>query len=174
MLTVADMESMPDDEFRYELDDGMLIVSPAPSWLHQRVVTRLTILLAVACPPGLEVLAGVGVNVTKHQHRVPDVAVVAALPPETVFQERPPLLAVEVASPRTRLYDRSRKREVYERFGIPSYWIVDPEGDSPRLTAFELRAGKYREAVSVAGDETFEATHPFPVGVTPARLIALP
>jgi hypothetical protein len=37
-LTVADMENMPDDEFRYELDDGVLIVSPAPSNLHQRVV----------------------------------------------------------------------------------------------------------------------------------------
>jgi hypothetical protein len=35
-LTVEDMESMPDDEFRYELDDGILIVSPAPSSLHQR------------------------------------------------------------------------------------------------------------------------------------------
>ena len=30
-LTVEDMESMPDDEFRYELDDGVLIVSPAPN-----------------------------------------------------------------------------------------------------------------------------------------------
>lgn len=28
-LTVEDMENMPDDEFRYELDDGVLIVSPA-------------------------------------------------------------------------------------------------------------------------------------------------
>jgi len=36
MLTVEDMEDMPDDEFRYELDDGMLIVSPAPSLPHRR------------------------------------------------------------------------------------------------------------------------------------------
>ncbi|HEY2308135.1 MAG TPA: hypothetical protein VGI05_19855 [Streptosporangiaceae bacterium] len=31
IFTVEDLEDMPDDEFRYELDDGMLIVSPAPS-----------------------------------------------------------------------------------------------------------------------------------------------
>jgi len=40
-LTVADMENMPDDEFSYELDDGVLIVSPAPSNLHQLAVLRL-------------------------------------------------------------------------------------------------------------------------------------
>jgi hypothetical protein len=41
MLTVEDMENMPDDEFGYELDDGVLIVSPAPSRLHQLAVTQL-------------------------------------------------------------------------------------------------------------------------------------
>src|SRR5712691_40385 len=41
VLTVEDMENMPDDEFRYELDDGVLIVSPVPSTLHQLAVTRL-------------------------------------------------------------------------------------------------------------------------------------
>src|SRR5712691_7932340 len=102
MLTVADMEDMPDDEFRYELDDGVLIVSPAPSRLHQLVVARLTVILSAACPPKFVVLPGVGVNISRHQHRVPDVAVVRADSFETFFQETPPLLAVEVASPRTR------------------------------------------------------------------------
>jgi Uma2 family endonuclease len=50
-LTVEDMENMPDDEFRYELDDGVLIVSPAPSNLHQRVVFRLAQVLDAECPP---------------------------------------------------------------------------------------------------------------------------
>jgi Uma2 family endonuclease len=38
------------DEFRYELDDGVLIVSPAPSRLHQLAVTRLAVILTTACP----------------------------------------------------------------------------------------------------------------------------
>jgi Uma2 family endonuclease len=54
---------VPDDEFRYELDDGVLIVSPAPSTLHQRAVTRLTVILSAACPAKFEVFAGVGVNI---------------------------------------------------------------------------------------------------------------
>lgn len=81
---------MPDDEFRYELDDGMLIVSPTPSTLHQLAVTRLTVILSAACPAGLVMLLGVGVNVSKFQHRVPDVAVVRAGSLESFFQETPP------------------------------------------------------------------------------------
>jgi Uma2 family endonuclease len=117
MLTVEDMENMPDDEFRYELDDGVLIVSPAPSPLHQLALTRLAVTLDAACPDGLVVLVGVGVNINRFQHRVPDVAVVGVDAFKTAFAETPPELAVEVASPRTRLYDRNRKKDVYEGRG---------------------------------------------------------
>jgi Uma2 family endonuclease len=172
-LTVADMENMPDDEFRYELDDGVLIVSPAPSNLHQRVVLRLAVVLDAACPPEFEVLAGVGVNISRFQHRVPDVAVVRADSMDTVFQEQPPALAVEVASPRTRLYDRNRKKDVYQQFGIVSYWIVEPDRDKPELIAFELRDGQYQEVARVAGDEAFRAVLPFPVTVMPSALVRI-
>ncbi len=40
---------------------------------------------------------------------------------------------------RTRLYDRNRKKDVYQGFGIPAYWIVEPDRDRPELTAFRLR-----------------------------------
>jgi Uma2 family endonuclease len=171
MLTVADMADMPDDEFRYELDDGVLIVSPAPSSLHQLAVTRLALMLSAACPAELVVLAGVGVNITRFQHRVPDLAVVRSDSFETVFQEGPPVLAVEVASPRTRLYDRNRKKDIYEGFGISSYWIVTPERDRPDLIVFELRSGKYELVAQVTGDDAFEVKLPFPVAIVPSRLV---
>ena len=172
-LTVEDMENMPDDEFRYELDDGVLIVSPAPSSLHQRVVLRLAQVLDAVCPPEFEVFIGVGVNINRFQHRVPDLAVVRADSMDTVFQERPPVLAVEVASPRTRRYDRNRKKDVYQSFGIPSYWIVEPDRDHPELTVFELRSGAYEQAAHVTGDEEYHAAAPFPVTITPSRLITV-
>ena len=171
MLTVEDMENMPDDEFRYELDDGVLIVSPAPSRFHQLAVTRLAVILSAACPVEFVVLAGVGVNVTKFQHRVPDVAVVRADSFETFFQETPPALVVEVASPRTRLYDRNRKKDVYQGFGIPAYWIVEPDRDHPELTVFELRSGAYEQTTHVAGDEEYRAAIPFPVTIVPSKLV---
>ena len=122
-LTVEDMENIPDDEFRYELDDGMLIVSPVPSTLHQLAVARLTVILSAACPAGLVVLPGVGVNISKFQHRVPDVAVVRAGSLESFFQETPPELVVEVASARTRLYDRNRKKDIPARLALPAAGI---------------------------------------------------
>jgi Uma2 family endonuclease len=173
MLTVEDMENMPDDEFRYELDDGVPIVSPAPSTLHQLAVARLTVILSAACPADMVVLPGVGVNITKFQHRVPDVAVVRADSLETVFQETPPELVVEVASPRTRLYDRNRKKDVYQGFGIPAYWIVEPDRDRPELTVFELRTGAYVRAAHVTGDEEYRAPIPFPVTIVPSRLVTV-
>src|SRR6185437_10792466 len=153
MLTVKDMENMPDDEFRYELDDGILIVSPAPSNLHQFVLARLT------------VFPGVGVNISRFQHRVPDVVVARADSLDTVFQETPPALAVEVASPRTRLYDRNRKKDIYQGFGIPAYWIVEPDMDRPELVVFELRAGAYKQTAHVTGSEEYHAEIPFPVTI---------
>lgn len=171
LVTVEDLQDMPEDEFGYELDDGMLIVSPAPSPRHQLVVSRLTVTLFLACPDDLAVLGGAGVNINKFQHRVPDVVVVRAECLDTYYGETPPLLAVEVASPRTRLYDRNRKKEVYEGFGIPAYWLVEPEPEKPRLIAFELRDGKYETVADVTGDEEFRAKLPFPVTIRPASLV---
>jgi Uma2 family endonuclease len=92
---------------------------------------------------------------------------------QTFFQEVPPALVVEVASPRTRLYDRNRKKDVYQGFGISSYWIIEPDRDRPELTVFELRSGAYELAAHVSGDEEYHAAAPFPVTITPSTLITV-
>jgi Putative restriction endonuclease len=92
---------------------------------------------------------------------------------ETVFQETPPALVVEVASPRTRLYDRNRKKDVYQGFGISAYWIVEPDRDRPELTVFELRQGFYKQTAHVTGDEEYRAVLPFPVTIAPSQLVTL-
>lgn len=168
-FTPADLDAMPDDGRRYEVIDGSLVVTPAPNPAHQRVVTRLAVLLSDAVPEGVEVLvAPLDVDLGVDTRVQPDV-LVAHLPALT---ERglagPPLLAVEVLSPSTRRIDLTLKRSRYEEAGTPAYWVVDPV--ARRLVAWELRDGAYVQVADVSGDEAFAATVPFPVTVTPAAL----
>jgi Uma2 family endonuclease len=85
---------------------------------------------------------------------------------------RAPLLAVEVQSSSTRIFDQSLKKTLYQNFGIASYWIVVPDIGQPELIAFELRNGRYAEVAHVQDDQVFRTLRPFSFEVTPARLIA--
>lgn len=140
-LTIDDLEQLPDDGHRYELLDGTLLVSPAPSWSHQDVVGNVYLALREACVAGYRVLLApfavtFGTSDTELQ---PDVLVARYddLTPKNL--PAAPVLAVEVRSPSTAMVDLNLKKAAYERFGVATYWIVDPE--APSLVAYELRDG---------------------------------
>lgn len=169
-FTIDDLETLPDDGNRYELLDGALLVSPAPGWSHQEVGLALYRQLHAQAPPGLRVLAApfavtFGTRDTEFQ---PDVLVTRYddLRPKNL--PAAPLLAVEVRSPSTSLVDLNLKKAAYERFGVLSYWIIDP--DEPSLVALDLVDGAYVEVAHAVADEsvTFEA--PFAVTVNPSDL----
>ncbi len=175
-LTVADLDLTPDDGCRYELDDGVLVVSPAPMPIHQRVLHRLAVLLQAACPPDLEIVPGPGVAMDETNYRIPYLVIVRAgsIAIADANVTRPPELAVEIAWPSTARYDRNRKKAVYAEFGIPAYWIVVPDPGQPSLTAFGLSGGSYAEVGRALGNEPFVAATPFPVEIVPAELVAGP
>ena len=77
----------------------------------------------------------------------------------------PPLLVVEIRSPSTALVDVNRKKAAYERFGVPAYWIVNPDPPEPELTVFELRDGRYALAAKASGP--LAADRPLRVSVDP-------
>lgn len=171
-LTVDDVWAIPDDGHRYELIEGVLIVTPAPGAVHQTCVARMWALLDAATGPGELVLiapfdwvAGPGTLLQ------PDVLVarradVAAT--GNARLERTPLLVVEVASPSTRMVDRGTKRLAFEAAGVPAYWLVDP--DEPSLTVLRLVDGVYVEEATVRGDERYVGHEPFAVTVVPSQL----
>jgi Uma2 family endonuclease len=172
-FTVDDLERMPDDGRRYELIDGMLIVSPAPAMPHQRVAFFLGMLLEDACPDDL-VVFGTPVNVrfSLRSALEPDVVVARVEDSRGVRLEQTPLLVAEVLSPDSVLRDLNLKKAAYERFGIPSYWVVDPDLDRPSLRSYELDGGAYTEVAHVSGAEAFRASKPFDVEIVPDRLVA--
>jgi Uma2 family endonuclease len=171
-FTVDDLDRLPDDGRRCELLEGALIVSPRPTTTHQAVATQLTVALSIACPRDLIVVAEPAVKLNSTTELDPDIVVVPRAHVGGAKFTEPPLLVVEVRSPRTALIDLNSKKAAYERFGVASYWIVVPHVDKPELLVFELREGKYEQTVHVIGDAVFQASVPFPVEVVPARLVA--
>lgn len=163
-LTRADLERLPDDGHRYELIDGMLLVSPSPRPRHQLVVGRLHLLLSAACPPDLYVvLAPLAVALSDDTELQPDLLVA----PRDQFNDKElpgaPLLSVEVLSPSTRRVDLLLKRDRLQAAGVPSYWIVDP--DELSITVLELEAGGYQEVALIAGSHRHALTRPFPIAL---------
>ena len=171
-FTVDDLDRMPDDGHRYELVDGVLIVSPAPTNRHQYVLSELLFTLRQVCPAALAALIGPGVMMSANTELIPDVVVTQAEHLAGAKLEVPPLLVAEVRSPSTAVFDLNTKKAVYERFGIQSYWIVVPDVNTPELIVFELRGGRYKQVGHVSGDEVYAAERPFPVEVVPSRLVA--
>ncbi len=175
-LTVEELDLLPDDGYKYEIDDGVLTVSPSPVAGHQLVVMLLSGALHAACPLEYQVLPGFGVAISPIQYRIPDIVVVNAGTVEfnKPWTAKPPVLAVEVASPSTVAYDRGRKKDVYASFGVASYWIVKPDLEKPSITEFLLSRGSYRQVAEVIGDENFKSTCPFPCEIAPSALVAGP
>jgi len=171
-FTVAELDRMPDDGHRYELLGGVLVVSPRPTPAHQVVAFTLASILDRAAPPEWQVVPEPAVMVSSDTEFSPDIVVVSRDQLSGTKITRPPILAVEVRSPSTALIDLNLKKAAYERFGVPSYWVVIPGQGKPELLSFELRDGRYERAARVVGDEPFAARRPFGVEVVSARLVA--
>jgi len=174
-LTRADLDALRDegarDGHRYELIDGVLIVTPGPSHEHQQALGRLFVILTAQCPDDLEVLfAPFDVALDDDSVMQPDLIVASRA--DFTSQDLPtaPLLAVEILSPSTRRFDLTLKRSRFEAAGVSSYWVVDPIALT--LTAWDLVNGEYVEVADVSGEQTYSASLPFPVEVTPARVRA--
>src|SRR4051812_94641 len=126
-FTRADLDAMPDDGRRYELLDGAIVVTPAPTPAHQNAVVELTVLLRAAVPPDLKVfVAPLDTVLPTGDVLEPDVLVVRREVITAKDITGVPLLAVEILSPSSRRRDVGDKLTAYRDAGVPSYWVVDP------------------------------------------------
>jgi len=147
---------------RYEIIDGDLCMTPSPVTRHQKISGNLFEIIRhfLRTNPLGEIFAApydVVFSQEPPQVVVPDLVFVAAehlsLITEKNLQGVPDLL-VEILSPTTATIDRRVKHSLYERVGVPEYWIVDPERNSVQV--FRLSGGRYAEALELGPGDRLE------------------
>jgi len=133
--TTADLEKLPYDEWnRYEIIDGELLVTRAPHFKHQKVITNLIFLIATwSKRTGLgEIVTTPGVIYTDSDNVIPDLAWVRSdrlndlLDDSGHFQGSPDLI-IEILSnsKEDKRRDRDLKLKLYSREQVKEYWIMD-------------------------------------------------
>lgn len=130
--TAADYAKLPEGKERYELIDGELIMTPAPTFEHQDILSFLLGRLEAIVRPrklGKVVPSPTDVHATEIDIYQPDVLFIRQ---ENLGIVRggsvlgAPDLVIEILSPSTGYYDLKHKKDVYQQIGVKEYWIVDP------------------------------------------------
>ena len=155
-LSYEDYARLPDDE-RFELIDGELITMPSPKEIHQRLLLLLGarwLWFVLERSLGAVYIAPFDVILSESNVVQPDLFFVSNARSRIITEDNiigAPDLVVEILSPSTADYDRTTKRELYERYGVPEYWMVDPYAKT--VTVLILGADGYNaHAVYGEGD----------------------
>jgi len=150
--------ALPEDGKRYEIVDGVLLdMTPAPGIPHQKAVLRLARRLEEHIEDvglGQVFIAPVDVELSPKLVFEPDIVVVLNAGLNKVQETHivgAPDLVVEVASPSTKRYDRTVKREAYAQAGIQEYWFVDPLART--IEVLFLEEGTYRSSGLLSGQD---------------------
>ncbi len=130
--TPQDWEEASDEKRFVEFIDGRLIVHSPAGLTHQRLFDFLYRLLGDYVEQrGLgEVLSGpFAMELALERKFEPDLMFLAHQTRGDLTETRllgPADMAIEIASPSTRGYDRGEKRECYRVGGVREYWMIDP------------------------------------------------
>lgn len=175
--TYDEYARLPDDGNRYEVIDGEVLVTPSPSPMHQHILATLIIALRTFVerhPLGV-VLPDVDLLFVEGTFLRPDLLFVPNEGRGGITSrgvESTPGLVVEILSPSSGSIDRVKKPRRYADFGVPEYWVVDPEERAVWVWRFaagatdaERVAGMLAWAPAGAGEpfslDTVELFRPF-------------
>lgn len=151
LYTVDDLENFPDDGNRYELLDGVLLVTPQAAAVHQIVANRILGELFISLQkPGLAHVVGPGAVVRMPRTQLqPDILVYPArFSPTTDWDKiTEHWLAVEVLSRSSRIYDRDFKRDAYFALGLQQVWLVDWRDQSVEVWAAKGKSRVVRDTI---------------------------
>lgn len=145
--TIDDLYAIPEDGLRYELLDGMLLVSPPADFGHYTAAFKLGMHLQVGLGDEWRIACNPGVSMGSRNYREPDLVVShrRAIGKRLADAEAGDvLLTFEMMSPSSVTDDRLVKPAQYARAGIPHYWRLEQRG-APVLITHVLDGDTYRE-----------------------------
>ncbi len=142
------LEKMPRDEnLRYELIGGEIFVSTAPRFIHQLLSTKITgyFLDYLKENPVGYVLATPGLIFSEFDGVIPDLIYISHEKIEEILDEESgkffgaPEIVIEILSPgkANARRDLQIKRELYEIYKVPEYWVIDPFEKKVSVFRFE-------------------------------------
>jgi len=156
VLTYEDYTALPNDGKRYEILEGELAATPAPSPKHQTASGNLTVLLTQHIRENdLGKLFHAPIDLILESSSVlqPDLLFVSKARQNIITDravEGAPDLVIEILSPTSSQSDRVTKAQIYARHKIPAYWIVDPEQET--VEVYLLNVDSYRLTVTLQGE----------------------
>jgi Uma2 family endonuclease len=155
--TIMEVFQMLPEGTLAELINASLYMSPAPTSDHQRIVGKLYRILASFAEDndlGEVFLAPFEVYLDEHSNVVePDIVFVSRQRAHLIQRSGlhgAPDFVIEILSSSNSRHDKVIKKELYERFGIAEYWIVDPE--TKDTTGYVLKNGRYEAAKSTPAE----------------------
>lgn len=176
LLTIADYAALPeDDQRRWELLEGNLLMSPSPTPRHMIAVAQLYGVINSQLPLGLRAVPDVDLDLQlapadqPGTSRRPDLVVVSEAELQRVEDEggllraSATVLVVEIISPGSKRTDTVIKRSEYADAGIAHYWIIDLERPTSLVAAHLAGEFGYQDGGAVTG--VFESGEPFPVRI---------
>ena len=150
-FTYRDYLQLPDDK-RYELVEGELLLVPSPSLCHQRILGKLWRAISSHVEEnrlGEVFFAPCDVVFSEISVVQPDLLFVSkgrlGILTDASIQG-PPDLVVEILSPSTGQGDLGIKRNLYAKYGVREYWIVDPHSKTIEVLSL-IDAGFSTEAI---------------------------
>jgi Uma2 family endonuclease len=151
--TVQDYKQLPEGAL-YQLINGVLIMTPAPRRKHQKLIGEIFKQIAVfldSNPFGEVYIAPFDVYLDDENIVQPDICFIAQKNISILTDdgaEGVPDMVIEILSPSNAYYDLKSKLQLYQKYGVKEYFIVDPEDNL--VIAYALIDGKYKEVYQEA------------------------
>ncbi len=158
--TYKDYLNTSDDE-RYELIEGDMLMTPAPSTIHQRISRKIEFMLEKFVTEndlGEVFYAPCDVYLDDDNVVQPDILFISKERSNIIAEKNiqgAPDLVIEIISESTAYRDFVQKKKLYAKFRVKEYWIVIPEEES--IEVHVLKDNIYTLHKSYGREETLES-----------------